>query len=341
MTFRSPTENKAADMPTDGLRPVMVLLVDDQPMVGEAVRRSLSDEPGIEFHFCAEPTEAIAVAKRVRPTVILQDLVMPAVNGLDLVRQYRADPATRAIPIIVLSTKEEATVKSEAFRQGANDYLVKLPDRIELIARIRYHSEAYLSLIERDEAYRALRESQRELMETNLELQRLTNVDGLTGLSNRRYFEEYFETEWRSAARTKEPISLLMIDIDHFKLYNDTYGHLAGDEVLRSVAQAVKGTFMRPKDLAVRMGGEEFVVVLPQTPGDSLRTLARKVVEAVESLGIPHSASPASGTVTISVGGATRVPDQADLSSSLIEAADQAMYRAKHSGRNQAVISSV
>jgi two-component system chemotaxis family response regulator WspR len=150
---------------------IMVLLVDDQLFVGEAVRRSLIDQPGIEFHFCSNPLEALATARKVRPTVILQDLVMPEVSGLDLVRHYRADPATASIPIIVLSTKEEATVKSEAFLAGANDYLVKLPDRIELIARIRYHSAAYLSQLQRDEAYRALRKSQQELMETNLELQ--------------------------------------------------------------------------------------------------------------------------------------------------------------------------
>jgi two-component system chemotaxis family response regulator WspR len=340
MTFHSPIEPEEVEMPAATERPIVILLVDDQLMVGEAVRRSLGNEPGIEFHFCSNPLEAIAVAKRVRPTVILQDLVMPAVHGLDLVRQYRADPATKAIPIIVLSTKEEAAVKSEAFRIGANDYLVKLPDRIELIARIRYHSEAYLSLIQRDEAYRALRKSQQKLMETNLELQRLTNVDGLTGLSNRRYFEEYFETEWRHATRSKEPISLLMIDIDHFKQYNDTYGHLGGDEVLRSVAQAVKSAFMRPKDLAVRMGGEEFVVVLPQTPASSIVALANKVVQAVESLGIPHSRSSASDKVTISVGGAVSIPALDDLPSALVEKADRAMYEAKQSGRNRAVVNS-
>ncbi|RZI76442.1 MAG: diguanylate cyclase [Pseudomonas sp.] len=320
------------------MQPITILLIDDQLMVGEAVRRSVCQEPGVEFHFCSNPLEAIAAAKRVRPTVILQDLVMPDVNGLDLVRQYRADPATKAIPIIVLSTKEEATVKSEAFRLGANDYLVKLPDRIELIARIRYHSEAYLSLTQRDEAYRALRKSQQELMEINLELQRLTNVDGLTGLSNRRYFEEFFDTEWRNAIRSGEPISLLMIDIDHFKQYNDTYGHLGGDEVLRAVAQAVKATFLRPKDLAVRMGGEEFVVVLPQTPASSIASLADKVVRSVESLGIPHSHSSVSDKVTISVGASTCVPTSEVCSSDLIENADRAMYEAKRSGRNRAMI---
>jgi two-component system chemotaxis family response regulator WspR len=237
----------------------------------------------------------------------------------------------------VLSTKEEASVKSDAFRAGANDYLVKLPDRIELIARIRYQSAAYLSQIQRDEAYRALRKSQQDLMETNLELQRLTNVDGLTGLSNRRYFNEYAESEWRQAIREKKSLSLLMVDIDHFKQYNDTYGHLAGDEVLRTVAQTVMGSFRRPKDLAARFGGEEFVVILPHTVADNLGQLAETVVRAIEALDLPHGGSTVGGKVTISAGGAATIPQSGDSFFSLIEAADKALYEAKRTGRNRAI----
>lgn len=336
MNIENSSRSEAA-FPAPFRQSIMVLLVDDQLVVGEAIRRALLDQPEAEFHYCSNPLDALAIAKRVQPTVILQDLVMPAMSGLELVHQYRADPETKNIPVIVLSTKEEATVKSEAFRAGANDYLVKLPDRIELIARIRYHSAAYLSQIQRDEAYSALRKSQQDLMETNLELQRLTNVDGLTGLSNRRYFNEYIESEWRQAIRESAPISLLMVDIDHFKQYNDTYGHLAGDEVLRSVAQTVMRSFRRPKDLAARFGGEEFVVILPQTAAGDLRMLADKVVNAVEALNLPHSASMAGGKVTISAGGATSTPRNGDSFFSLIEAADKALYEAKRMGRNRAL----
>src|SRR5262249_23790647 len=189
--MKAETDAKLGSVNDKHQQPIMVLLVDDQIVVGEAIRRALIDQPDIEFHYCADPVEAIAVARTVRPTVILQDLVMPTVSGLDLVRQYRTDPETADIPVIVLSTKQEATVKRDAFLIGANDYLVKLPDTIELIARIRYHSKAYMTQTQRDEAYRALRKSQRELMDTNLQLQRLTNVDGLTGLSSRRYFNDY------------------------------------------------------------------------------------------------------------------------------------------------------
>ena len=149
---------------------VMVLLVDDQAMVCEAVRRALANEPDIDFHYCADAREAMTVATQIKPTVILQDLVMPGIDGLTLVNQFRANPATRDIPIIVLSTNENPQVKGQAFGIGANDYLVKLPDRIELIARIRYHSRAYLNQLQRDAAYRALRESQQQLIDNNAQL---------------------------------------------------------------------------------------------------------------------------------------------------------------------------
>ncbi len=149
---------------------VMVLLVDDQAMVCEAVRRALASQPDIDFHYCADAREALAVANQIKPTVILQDLVMPGVDGLTLVKQFRANPATKDTPIIVLSTNENPQVKGHALALGANDYLVKLPDKIELVARIRYHSKACLNLLQRDAAYRALRESQQQLIESNAAL---------------------------------------------------------------------------------------------------------------------------------------------------------------------------
>jgi len=316
----------------------MVLLVDDQAIIGEAVRRALAGEPDIDFHYCAQPDEAVAVAKRTQPTVILQDLVMPGTDGLTLVRRYRENPGTRDIPIIVLSTKEEATMKSAAFAAGANDYLVKLPDTIELVARIRYHSRSYLNLLQRDEAYRALRQSQQQLLETNLELQRLTNSDGLTGLSNRRYFDEYLGAEWRRAQREQTQLALLMIDVDAFKAYNDTYGHVAGDEVLRRVAGVIRDNCARPADLPARFGGEEFSMILPATSAGGARLLAEKVRRAIESLQIPHSGSPTSGVVTISIGGAVIVPDETGDASRLVQAADTGLYQAKRNGRNQVVM---
>jgi two-component system chemotaxis family response regulator WspR len=185
--------------------------------------------------------------------------------GLSLVRQYRVYPVTKDVPIVVLSTKEEPLVKSEAFAAGANDYLVKLPDKIELLARIRYHSKAYRNQLQRDEAFRALRDSQQRLIEANIELQRLNNVDALTGASNRKHFNEYIEIEWKRAARDQTSLGVLMIDVDDFKKFNDTYGHLVGDEALIKVAEAARKVSGRPADLTARCGGEEFVIVLPGT----------------------------------------------------------------------------
>lgn len=316
----------------------MVLLVDDQVMIGEAVRRALAGQPDMDLHYCANPAEAVATAKGVKPTVILQDLVMPGVDGLELVRRYRADPATSLIPIIVLSTKEEPAIKSEAFKAGANDYLVKLPDRIELIARIRYHSKAYLNQLQRDEAYRALRESQRQLMQSNLELQRLTNIDALTGLSNRRHFDEHLAAEWKRAMRTREPLSLLMIDVDYFKDYNDTYGHLAGDTVLRALAAAIQRSCRRPADFAARFGGEEFVVVLGATELAGCRRIAGELHQDIEDLQTPHLRSGVGCYVTVSIGAASGRPEHGQSMVSLIDAADKALYDAKKAGRNRVVV---
>jgi two-component system chemotaxis family response regulator WspR len=313
----------------------MVLLVDDQAMIGEAVRRSLADQENIDFHFCADPHEAIAQAVQIRPTVILQDLVMPGVDGLTLVSQYRANPATRDIPIIVLSTKDDPGVKSAAFSAGANDYLVKLPDAIELVARIRYHSRSYLTLLQRDEAYRALRESQQHLMDTNLVLQRLMNADGLTGLSNRRHFDEFLAMEWLRAQREQAQISLLFIDVDSFKAYNDELGHLAGDDLLCQVANSLRENCTRPADMAARYGGDEFVMLLPNTPAAGARVVAEKIREAMQARRITHSYPSHGSIVTLSLGGATLVPMPGESPQLLIQLADQGLYCAKNQGRNR------
>lgn len=328
------------DLPMDGFattneNSAMVLLVDDQAMIGEAVRRGLAHEENIDFHFCADPHQAVAQAMRIKPTVILQDLIMPGLDGLTLVREYRNNPATQDIPIIVLSTKEDPLVKSAAFAAGANDYLVKLPDTIELVARIRYHSRSYLTLLQRDEAYRALRVSQQQLLDTNLMLQRLMNSDGLTGLSNRRHFDEYLELEWRRAMREQQQLSLLMIDVDYFKVYNDSFGHLAGDEALRQVAEAIRGSCSRPTDLPARYGGEEFALVLPNTSPGGARLVAEKLRQTVHGLAIPHTAPQADSRLIVSIGLATQTPPLGSHCRQLISAADKGLYLAKDSGRNQ------
>lgn len=319
---------------------MMVLLVDDQAMIGEAVRRALSEESDIDFHFCSDPHQALNVAQQIKPTVILQDLIMPGIDGLDLLGQYRSAPGLRDVPVIVLSTKEDPKIKSAAFTAGANDYLVKLPDVIELLARIRYHSRSYLTLQQRDEAYRALRESQQQLLDTNLVLQRLIKSDGLTGLANRRYLDEYIEVEWHRAQRDNSELSLLMIDVDYFKAFNDRYGHVAGDDVLRQVGEALRASCNRAADLAARYGGEEFAVVMPGTASGGARLQAEKVRRAIEALGIPHELPKPGSPISVSIGIATLRPSEGNDPMSLIIKADEGLYLAKHSGRNQVAMAS-
>jgi len=327
-------ETDAAGRAGDAPRSV-VLLIDDQPIVVEAIRRMLADETDIQFFSCTDVALALPRARSIRPTVILQDLVMPGVDGFTLVRFFRADPETAAIPIIVLSSKEEARDKSRAFEIGASDYLVKIPDRIELLARIRAHSRSFLAQRERDEAYRVLEELKRELETKNAELARLSVLDGLTGLANRRRLDEVLDAECRRAQREKTSLSLLMTDVDFFKKYNDTYGHQAGDDCLRRVAAALAVALHRPGDVAARYGGEEFAVVLPGTDRLGACKVAEAIRSAVEEQQIQHSASGVAPHVTLSVGVATMQSSEGLDPKSLIQRADSALYSSKHNGRNR------
>lgn len=324
----------ASDVVSDAFD-VTVLLVDDQAIIGEAVRRMLAHESDVTFHFCSDPHAALAMAERIQPTVILQDLVMPGVDGLALVSQYRSTAALRDLPIIVLSSKEDPKIKSQAFATGANDYLVKLPDAVELIARIRYHSRAYLALKQRDQANLALRRSQQQLVESNFALQRVMKLDGLTGLSNRRHFDEHLDVEWKRARREKNQLSLLIIDVDYFKLYNDNFGHVMGDAALRSVAQVIAQSCARSGDLAARYGGEEFAIILPNTSHEGALSLADGVRCAVQALAIAHVAPATDAILTISIGVATMVPDQDTQPVTLVQRADMGLYQAKENGRNR------
>ncbi|MGH7173833.1 MAG: SpoIIE family protein phosphatase [Gemmataceae bacterium] len=211
-------------------RPITVLLVDDQPIVGEAVRRMLAAEQDVVFHFCSDPARALDTANAVQPTVILQDLVMPDVDGLTLVKFFRVNAATRQVPMIVLSAKEEPVIKAQAFALGANDYLVKLPDPIELIARIRYHSRSYLTQLERDDAYRRLAESERVMAEE------LTQASRYVQSLLPPPLEGEVRAEWRFVPSTQlagDMFGYHWLDADHLAIYLlDVSGHGVGSALL-------------------------------------------------------------------------------------------------------------
>ncbi len=217
-----------------------VLLIDDQPVIGEAVRRMLATEPGVEFHFCSDPVQALPTANRVRPTVILQDLVMPDVDGLTLVRFLRANPATRDVPLIVLSSKEEAVTKADAFAAGANDYLVKLPDPVELLARVRYHSRGYQHLLERNAATAELAANRKHLADEIAAGEKY--VRGLLPKPT----TEPLGLDWRFVPCTSmggDAVGYHRLDADHLALYLlDVTGHGLGSALLSvTVVNVIRG----------------------------------------------------------------------------------------------------
>lgn len=317
---------------------IMIVLVDDQPVIAEILRRMLEGEDDIDFHYCMDGNDALNTILDIRPTLILQDLVMPNMDGIELVRRYRSHEESREIPIIVLTARDEPETKARAFAVGANDYIVKLPDRLELLARIRYHSQWYIHKMQRDDAYRSLQESQRRLKELNLSLMHLSTHDSLTDIPNRYHFDQVCANEWRRTSREGLPLSIIMIDIDFFKKFNDEKGHQAGDECLINVADILQNVLHRPGDVIARYGGEEFVVLLPSTGVEGAAEIASKMQTELNAAHIVHPSPDTLGYVTVSQGVATVVPSKDGHPDKLIQAADDALYRAKKNGRNQIVI---
>ena len=295
-------------------RPVL-LIVDDEPANIRILSRVLMDM--CEIAAATNGAEALETATANPPDIILLDIMLPGMDGHEVCRRLKADPATRNVPVIFLTGKEGEADELAGLRMGAVDYIIKPFSTAIVKARVKTQLEL--------KRYRDLLENQ-------------ALVDALTGIPNRRRLEEYLDVAWRQSLRTAEPLSALMFDVDHFKAYNDHYGHQAGDECLRAVARALEDARRRGTDLVARYGGEEFVAILPSARGDSLLEVAESYRAAVEALGIPHPRSAAGACVTVSVGAATILPEDGFEPAELVRRADIALYRAKETGRNRVVM---
>jgi len=265
--------------------------------------------------------------------LIMLDIRMPEMDGIELCRRIKTTEPYRDVPVIMVSAQAEAAFLQEAFDAGAMDFISKPIDRIELLSRVRSALALKQERDLRKSRERELLRLARQLEEANRRLERLSSLDPLTGLANRRALDGFLEMEWRRARRDREPLSVVLIDVDQFKAYNDAYGHPAGDSALRRVAEVLSDATHRPGDMVARYGGEEFAVVLSQTGEGGAHVVAESLRARVESLAIPHRASDAAPVVTISLGVATIVPTDGPAEA-LLASADGALYTAKREGRN-------
>lgn len=274
-------------------------------------------------------SEAIEQFRKTRPDLVLLDVVMPDIDGFEVAARMRQEEtAGEWTPIIFLSAMTSDADLEKGITAGGDDYIYKPVSQVVLGAKIR----AMQRIIQMRTSLVLMTQ---QLNAANQELKRLSTCDGLTGIFNRRFFDETLDREWRRTARANSTLSLILCDVDHFKLYNDNYGHQAGDECLRSVAKAISTTAQRASDTAARYGGEEFVIILPDTPVGGALVAAEKIRHAIHQLNLPHKAS-SHQRVTLSLGIASTLPaESTGTHTTLIEQADRALYRAKHAGRDR------
>src|SRR2546427_10783229 len=307
-----------------------ILVVDDSPTIRAALK-ALLERMGHTVVEANDGEQALQIYRKDRPGLVLIDVVMPIMDGYESARHMRETKADEWVPIIFLSSKEADQDLDRAIEAGGDDYLVKPVSFVVLNAKIR--------ALQRLESMRTKQlEMSRDLASANRELEKPSPQDGPTRVGNRRYFDSYLVTEVRRAAREKAPVSLILSDVDHFKAFNDCYGHQAGDDCLRRVAAALSSAGRRPADLAARYGGEGFAMVLPGTVLDGAVDVGQAVSRVIGGFAIPPSRSAVDQNVTLSPGGVSLIPEKETSSEDLIQHADQALYQAKQQGRNRYVV---
>ncbi|WP_062065408.1 diguanylate cyclase [Cellvibrio sp. OA-2007] len=303
-----------------------ILLVEDSATLRFAMRNYIIDA-GHEPLLARSGEEALQLLENTPVDMIIMDVEMPGLNGFETTRLIREWLAGHWIPIIFVTGLNEDENYREGIEAGGDDYLIKPVSFMIIKAKIR--------------AMERIAEMRDQLNQLNAELEALSQLDSLTQIYNRRTFNELAQQQWALAKRHQQPISALMIDVDHFKLFNDHYGHPAGDACLKKVTQAIKSCLHRSTDILGRYGGEEFVVLLPETDANGAMRVAQAISEALEDLALRHDVSPTTNFVTASIGGATCLRTTGHDLEELIKNADRALYKAKRAGRNRSWVDEV
>jgi diguanylate cyclase (GGDEF)-like protein len=290
-----------------------LLLVDDQPINIQVLHQIFAAD--FQVFMATSGAQALAVCKSNPPDLVLLDIVMPGMDGFEVCTRLKADETTRDIPVIFVTAHTDAEQETHGLDVGAVDFISKPVNPAVVRARVKTHLTLKL---------------QSDVM------RRLVFLDGLTGVYNRRYFDQQLSIEVSRSVRNKSPLALIMLDVDFFKRYNDRYGHQAGDDCLRQVALCVKGGLRRPADLVARYGGEEFACILPETDFSSAMAIAIDLEQRVRATNIPHADSEVASVVTVSLGVAGWEAGATGDAVALLAQADLQLYQAKHAGRGQA-----
>ncbi|KAM3091494.1 diguanylate cyclase domain-containing protein [Phormidesmis sp. 146-12] len=307
-----------------------MLVVDDDRLTRFQLRHALEQEQ-YQVVEVTDGMQCLDLYTRLKPDIVLMDALMPVMDGFTCCAALRALPGNHAAPVLMITGLEDRASVDRAFEVGATDFITKpihwavLRQRMQrLIGQFQLQQQQALLC--------------QHLEETNQVLKRLAWIDDLTQVANRRWFDDYLSQEWQRMRREKQPLSLILCDIDYFKAYNDTYGHPAGDRCLHQVAQAIRSAVKRSGDLTARYGGEEFAVILPNTHAAGAAKVAAKICAQVKALQLVNVNSQVCEHVTISVGVTSLIPALETNSSMLIAAADKALYQAKRKGRNRSVV---
>ena len=324
-----------------------ILIVDDTIEFVKILSLTL-ERSGYQIEHSLNGEAAIELAHSLFPDLILLDINIPKIDGYQVCHHLKSHPKTKEIPIIFLTGFNDIDCKVKGLELGGADYVTKPFDLREILARIKRQleiKEFHDRLKQKNEFLQQEIEKcnlvEQNLYVANQQLKKLVITDSLTKVANRLRFDQYLSQEWKRLVREKSPLGLILCDVDYFKLYNDQYGHQAGDDCLAKVAQAISHAVQRPADLVARYGGEEFAVIAPHTDSAGTIHIAHKIKVAIGSLGIKHELSNVSDYVTISQGVTTILPTQELILEQLIAVADTALYDAKKQGRNQIVFRSL